>query len=258
MTGSQHACPACLTPTNHPGLCHHCTSQWRDALHAVPLAMQALWLKAARQTHTQHGGHASHAAAPQPVDWTAEDQMQELADLLNWIATLADQHQATETRWPRLLNSVLAHLREIANTDQAATAMRSTINALAKTWRMTDPVDDTKAVGDCPQCHRPLFAQDGQEHVTCKACHSQWDAQWLRDRRAARIAQTLAANTITGTPQQIARWTTAATGTRTTGHQVSMWIHRGKLQATRTPDGRQWQTTMQALIDAIQDRRKNQ
>lgn len=248
-------CPACLTPTNHPGLCKRCQGEWRHALHAIPLAIQALQLKAWRQTHTQHGGHASHTTTPQPIDWTAQDQEAEITGLLNWIATLADQHAATETRWPRLLHAILANLSQISQTDQAATAMRSTINALAKAWRMTDPVDDPKAVGDCPQCHRPLFAQDGETVITCPACHGQWYTQWLKTRRATRIAQTLQSSIITGTPSQLARWTTATTGIRTTGHQVSMWIKRGKLHATKTSTGA-WETTMQDILHAAEDQRR--
>lgn len=259
MTTTDTHCPACLTPTNHPGLCRHCQGEWRHALHAISLAIQALQLKAWRQTHTSHNtGSGTHATTPQPIDWTAEDQIQEITSLLNWIATLHDQKLATETHWPRLLNTILANLPQISQTEQAATAMRTTINTIARTWRMTDPTEDTHAIGECPQCHQPLFAQDSETVITCPTCHSQWDTQWLKTRRATRIAQTLQANTIQGTPSQIARWTTATTGIRATGHQVSDWIRRGKLTAQRTPDGTQWQTSMQAILDAIQDRRTTQ
>lgn len=256
MTTTDTHCPACLTPTNHPGLCRHCQGEWRHALHAIPLAIQALQLKAWRQTHTSHNnGHGTHATTPQPIDWTAENQIQEITSLLNWIATLHDQKLATETHWTRLLNTILANLPHISQTEQAATAMRTTINTIARTWRMTDPTEDTHAIGECPQCHRPLFAQDSETIATCPACHGQWYVQWLKTQRATRIAQTLQASLITGTPSQLARWTTATTGIRTTGHQVSMWIRRGKLHAAKTSTGA-WETTMQDILHAAEDGRR--
>lgn len=249
MSGS--ICQSCKEQTAGARLCDKCTGEWRRELESIPGVRAALQSKAMRQASRPQGGGSRKGTPPQPVDWTASMQLEELDLWVRWLATLADERMWCVHDWRRCLAVAIAGLGRIAaRSPEAGYARDSTHSMLARCERLCDPPADRRPVGDCPGCGQTLFAAAGDATVRCRVCGTVSLVSVLEESRAARIREETAWHEVSGTPAQIARWLSAMTGVHVTGNRVSKWLERGRLAGERVGMG-VWRVSCRALLDAL-------
>lgn len=249
MSGS--ICQSCKAKTEGARLCDKCTREWRRELESMPGVRAALQSKAMRQASRPQGGGSRRGTLPQPVDWTASMQLEELDQWVQWVASLADQRMWCVRDWRQCLAVAITGLGRIAAASpEAGYARDMTHRMLARCERLCDPPMDRRPVGDCPGCGQTLFACESDVTVRCRVCGTVSLVSVLEESRAARIREETAWHEVSGTPAQIARWLSVMTGVHVTGRRVRVWLHRGKLAGDSLGDG-VYRVSCRALLDAL-------
>lgn len=249
MSGS--ICQSCKAQTAGARLCDKCTREWRRELESMPGVRAALQSKAMRQASRPQGGGSRRGTPPQPVDWTASMQLEELDQWVQWVASLADQRMSVVHDWRQCLAVAITGLPRIAAASpEAGYARDMTHRMLARCERLCDPPMDRRPVGDCPGCGQTLFACESDVTVRCRVCGMVSLVSVLEESRAARIREETVWHEVSGTPAQIARWLSAMTGVHVTGRRVRVWLHRGKLAGDSLGDG-VYRVSCRALLDAL-------
>lgn len=244
-------CQSCKGETGGERLCAKCTKEWRADLETIPGVRAALQSKAMRQASRPQGSVTRKGTPPQPVDWTASMQLEELDLWVQWVASLVDERMWCVHDWGECLAVALAGLQRIAaGSPEAGYARDVTHRMLARCERLCDPPAERRPVGDCPGCGQTLFAATGDATVRCRVCGTVSLVSVLEESRAERIREETALHEVSGTPAQLARWLSAMAGVHVTGRRVRVWLHRGKL-AGDSLGGGVYRVSCRALLDAL-------
>lgn len=251
-------CPVCDGMVRGGVLCKQHRNELSDALHGLRLGIYELTAIARREVKLggRSQGHSHPSEAPTPLDLSAADLLDQAAEVLSQAAATINRYGNKPQQLVRLC---IGHVSELASARDCKQTHREVTAIAAKVKRRTTSSEDMIIFGPCLSdvCRRPVRAPKGAKEAQCEYCGSIWNVKALQDARRARFRNDPTDSqghdrTLTLTPAQAAAWIRQETNLPAKRSNVSNWLTRGDLPASRSIGGGKWTFNPIELLDCVE------
>lgn len=214
---------ACGQPSPDATLCRACTRDLAGLLLLAASISTDLDDAVAKLLKRGGGGRSSETSAPLPVDLAASEVAEDLSTVLTgWTGALLAQGEP----WPfdtRGMARWLAMRPDRVRQNHQTPAIYARFRLIMKrALAVIDPeTPDRVPAGPCPWCARQLFAELGEDQVTC-AC-----GQTVVNLIADRMNRVMQAEVL-GTPATVSA-ALAVIGISVPRGTITSWVSRGRI-----------------------------
>lgn len=228
MTAS--ACGSCGSAVQDATICTGCTRDLAELLLLAASISTDLDDAVAKLLKRGGGGRSSETSAPLPVDLAASEAKHQLSIKLG-VAVRAIQlppgadGYATDWTWNtigHMAKWLAARLDRIRQHEHAALLHDGIRRAVNVALAVIDPeTPDRVPAGPCPWCTRQLFAELGEDQVTCLC------GQTVVNLIADRMNRVMQAEVL-GTPATVSA-ALAVIGISVPRGTITSWVSRGRI-----------------------------